>query len=68
MALASAILGLIFAMVAHGYYRAGAFFDMRYQWKTRQEDPGKFWAVVVLYSVLAAALLSWSVVCLLRSY
>jgi hypothetical protein len=68
VALASAILGLIFALVALGYYRAGAFFDMRYQWKTRREDPGKFWTVVVFYSVLAVALLSWSAVCMLWDY
>jgi hypothetical protein len=45
----SIIIALIPALMAFGCYRAGAFFDWRYQWRTRQEAPRYFWATITAY-------------------
>jgi len=54
---AGLILAALPALMAFGCYRAGAFVDWRYQWRTRQEAPRYFWFTVSAYlciSVLIA--------------
>jgi len=45
------------ALMAFGCYRAGAFFDWRYRWRTRQEAPRYFWATVCAYLGMSALFL-----------
>ena len=47
------VIAAVAAAYAYGCYRAGAFFDWRWRWVTRGEDPQQFRATLVLYSGVA---------------
>ena len=62
MSVSLAVFAIILALYAFGCYRAGGFFGPFYQWKTHEEDPRHFQAVIFVYgcvSLILAALAAY---------
>jgi uncharacterized membrane protein YbhN (UPF0104 family) len=61
MSIVLAVFAIVLALYAFGCYRADGFFDRWYQWKTREEDPRRFWIAIAIYSCLSLALAALAV-------